>query len=64
MNEPKRYEDIDDDEDERENEQLESSGVQAFTAPLYLVILVVGIMVGIVPFSIIYTIIRMIMYYS
>lgn len=64
MNEPKRYEDIDDDEEELENEQLESSGVQKFVLPLYLVILFVGIMVGMVPFTIIYTIIRAILYHS
>lgn len=45
-----------DDEDEMENEQLETSLIQKLLSPFYVVLLLIGIGVAIVPFLILYTI--------
>ncbi|MCC5877260.1 MAG: hypothetical protein JJU11_13645 [Candidatus Sumerlaeia bacterium] len=45
-----------DDEDEMDNEQLETSLIQKFLSPFYLILLVIGVGVAIVPFLILYTV--------
>lgn len=45
-----------DDADELENEQLESPLLQKILSPFYLLILVVGVGVALVPFMILYTV--------
>lgn len=53
---PEDDDDFADDPEERENEQLETSSVQRWLSPIYIVILVVGLVVGVVPFLILYTV--------
>lgn len=54
---PDREEDeFSDDEEELENEQLDSPLLQKILSPFYLLLLLVGVGVAIVPFMILYTV--------
>lgn len=56
-NESVREEDeFSDDEEELENEQLETSWIQKILSPFYLILLLIGVGVAIVPFLILYTV--------
>ncbi len=54
--EKKLTDDESEDQDEVENEQLEASFIQKLLSPMYLVILLIGVVVASVPFLILITI--------